>query len=86
VNLVMIVAFGGLFIAAGLFVAALVRRRSLADRIIALDALLAALVAGLAVHAAYSLDGTFLDILVVASLLGFISTVIVARFIERRGA
>ena len=72
--------------AAVLCVAALVRARSLADRIVALDLLLLMVVSGIAAGAARSRDGTYLDVLVVSALLGFVGTVTVARFIERRGA
>ncbi len=64
----------------------LVRGPSLADRIVALDALLVVIVSGIAVDAARTGKGTYLEVLVVAALLGFIGTVNVARFIERRGA
>ncbi len=64
----------------------LVRRGSLADRVVALDTLLVVIVSGIAVDAARADDGTYLDVLVVAALLGFVGTVTVARFIERRGA
>jgi multicomponent Na+:H+ antiporter subunit F len=63
-----------------------VRGASLADRIIALDSLLITIVIGVAVNAARTGQGTFLDVLLVASLIAFIGTVTVARFIERRGA
>lgn len=64
----------------------LVRSGSLADRVVALDTLLVVIVSGIAVDAARAGDGTYLDVLVVAALLGFVGTVTVARFIERRGA
>ncbi len=69
-----------------LCVVRLLRPCSLADRIVALDSLLIVIVSGIAVQAARTRDGTYLDVLVVAALLGFVSTVTVARFIERRGA
>jgi multicomponent Na+:H+ antiporter subunit F len=73
--------------AAGLLcVLALARPRSLADRIVALDLFLVMIVSGIAVGAARTGIGTYLDVLVVASLLGFIGTITVARFIEKRGA
>lgn len=80
------VALALLALAAVLALARLVRRGSLADRIVALDALLVVVVSGIAVDAARTRDGTYLDVLVVAALLGFVGTVTVARFIERRGA
>lgn len=63
----------------------LARGRSTADRIVALDLLLVVVVSAIAVQAARDGSGIFLDVLVVASLLGFVGTVTVARFIERRG-
>lgn len=72
--------------AAALCLVRLVRPGSLADRIVALDALLVVIVSGIAVQAARTGSGTYLDVLVVAALLGFVGTVTVARFIERRGA
>ena len=44
------------------------------------------IVCGIAVHAVRTGSGEYLDVLVVASLLGFTGTALVARFIERRGA
>jgi multicomponent Na+:H+ antiporter subunit F len=80
------IAFAGLAVAAGLVLARLVRGPSLADRIVALDALLVVVVSGIAVQAARTGDGTYLDVPVVAALLAFVGTISVARFIERRGA
>lgn len=64
----------------------LIRGNSVADRIVALDTLLVVIVSGIAVYAARTGSGVFLDVLVVAALLGFVGTITVARFIERRGA
>lgn len=80
------VVLGILAGAAGLCVLRLARGSSLPDRIVALDTLLVVIVCGLAVHAVRTGSGEFLDVLVVASLLGFTGTALVARFIERRGA
>jgi multicomponent Na+:H+ antiporter subunit F len=80
------IALGGLCVSAVLCMARLLRPGSLADRIVALDAVLVVLVSGIAVQAARTGDGTYLDVLVVVALLGFLGTVTVARFIERRGA
>jgi multicomponent Na+:H+ antiporter subunit F len=70
--------------AAGLFGLRLLRGPSLADRIVALDALLVTIASGIGVQAAGSKEGTFLNVLVVVSLLAFVGTVTVAGFIERR--
>ncbi|HVL05771.1 MAG TPA: monovalent cation/H+ antiporter complex subunit F [Acidimicrobiales bacterium] len=80
------VAFLGIAVAGLLCLVRLVRGPSLADRIVALDALLVVIVSGIAIDAARTGEGTYLDVLVVAALLGFVGTVNVARFIERRGA
>ena len=80
------VALGLLCVAAALCVARLLRGGSIADRIVALDLLLVVVVSAIAVNSARTRDGTYLDVLVVAALLGFIGTITVARFIERRGA
>lgn len=76
----------GLAVAAGLCLVRLVRGPSVPDRIVALDALLLVVVAGIAVGAAVTGDGDYLAVLVAVSLLGFVGTVTVARFVERRGA
>lgn len=58
---------------------------SLADRIIALDLILLIIVMGIAVSAVGTGSSVYFDVLVVVSLLGFVGTITVARFIERRG-
>ena len=79
-------ALAGLSVAALLCVLRLIRPGSLADRIVALDLLLVVVVSGIAILAARTGRGSYLDVLVVAALLGFVGTVTVGRFIERRGA
>jgi multicomponent Na+:H+ antiporter subunit F len=59
---------------------------SVADRVIAVDALLVVVVSGLAVDAAASDRTAFVDVAVVIALLGFVGTGVAARFIERRGS
>ncbi len=76
----------GLAVAAGMCLLRLVRGPSVPDRIVALDALLLVVVAGIAVGAAVTGEGFFLAVLVAVSLLGFVGTVTVARFVERRGS
>jgi multicomponent Na+:H+ antiporter subunit F len=53
------------------------------DRVIATDVLIAIVVCGLAVEAAFYRHSTTLPILVVLSLLGFVGSVSVARFAAR---
>lgn len=75
-----------LALAGSLTILRLLRGPSLADRIVALDATLVVLVCGIAVMSVRRGSGLLLDVLVIAALLGFTSTSLVARFIERRGA
>ena len=75
-----------LSLAALLCVAQVVRCPSLADRALALDTLLVVIVAGVALDAARTGLGTYLDVLLVVALVAFIGTTAVARFIERRGS
>lgn len=74
-----------LSMAAALCLLRMVRGKGLADRIVALDALLLMIVSGLAVQAAVTGEDTYLDVMVVAALLAFTGTAMVANFIERRG-
>jgi multicomponent Na+:H+ antiporter subunit F len=76
----------GLTAAALLVLVRLVLGPSVPDRIVALDTLLQVVVAGIAVAAAASGEGDFLAVLVAVSLLGFLGSVTVARFVERRGS
>ena len=75
-----------LVVAGGLCLLRLVRGESVADRVVALDALLVIIISGVAVDAASRQSGLFLDVLVVGALIAFAGTVTVARFVERRGA
>jgi len=55
-----------------------------ADRIAALDALDLIVALALALYSLYTGRGIYLDIALVVALLGFVSTVFVGRYIERR--
>lgn len=59
---------------------------SAADRVLALDTFLIVIVVGVAIGAARTGDGTFLDVLLVVALVAFVGTTAVGRFIEQRGA
>lgn len=59
-----------------------VRGPSVADRMVALDTLLFIGVAGIGAFTARTGDTTFVPVLVVAVLTAFVSTVVVARYIE----
>jgi multicomponent Na+:H+ antiporter subunit F len=85
-TVVLAICLGMLAVAALLTVLRIVRKgMSLADRLVALDLLLMIIVVGIAVGAVRSDSALFLDVLVVVSLLGFVGTITVSRFIERRG-
>jgi multicomponent Na+:H+ antiporter subunit F len=75
-----------LFVAAVLCLVRLVRPGSVANRIVALDALLTVSVATIAVLAVRGSTATYIPTLVVAALIAFVGTITVARFIEHRGA
>jgi multicomponent Na+:H+ antiporter subunit F len=83
-DVVFTVAFAGLVVGGALLVYRTAVGPTIADRVVALDSLLLVLVAGIALGAAWRGDGTYLDALVVAALLGFISTTGAARFLETR--
>jgi multicomponent Na+:H+ antiporter subunit F len=83
---VIVLCFVGLAAAALLLMARLLIGPTLPDRIVALDTILQLVVAGIAVGAAATGSSYFLAVLVAVSLLGFVGTVVVARFVERRGA
>jgi multicomponent Na+:H+ antiporter subunit F len=80
------IALAGLAVSALLCLARLLRGRSIADRIVALDLLLLMSVSAIAVLAIRTGVTAFLDALVVAALIAFVGTVTVARLMERRGA
>lgn len=75
-----VLAFGAL-----LCVGKIVRGDSVADRVLALDTLLVVVAVGVAVNAARTGNGVYLDVLLVVALVAFIGTTAVGRFIERRG-
>jgi multicomponent Na+:H+ antiporter subunit F len=81
-----VAAYVLLWLAAAALLYRVVVGPSLADRVVALDGLLVVVVCGLAVGAADTGHTFFIDLGVVIGLLGFLSTAVAARFIERRGA
>ena len=76
-----------LLAAAGvLAVARVLRNGSLADKVLGADNLNLVVIAAVAVGSAVTGEPTFLDVLLVVTLLGFIGNLTVARYIEKRGA
>lgn len=84
-TIVLNVCMGILIVAGALALARVVRPGTVADRVIALDLVLLIVVLGIALFSVERDTAAFLDVLIVVSLLGFVGTVTVARFIERRG-
>ena len=81
----------GLLIAAIVLVALAVallyrvfRGPTAADRIAALDAMDLTVALAMALYSLYTGRGIYLDIALVLALLGFVGTVFVGRYIERR--
>lgn len=62
-----------------------VRPGTIADRAVALDTTVAVIICGLAVGVVVSGDTIFVDLALVAGLLGFLGTTAVSRYIGRRG-
>lgn len=79
------VAFGLLVLAGVGFLVRLLVGPSLADRVIAIDAVLITVVSALLLDAARTGRTWFVDVAVVLALLGFVGTGVAARFIEQRG-
>jgi multicomponent Na+:H+ antiporter subunit F len=67
------------------FAVRLVRGPTLADRVIAIDGMLVSGVSTVIVRSVETQRGAFLQVAVVFTLVGFIGTAVVARFIEGRG-
>lgn len=84
-SVVTAVTFAILGLAFGLFMLRLLRGPSLSDRILALDGMIWTSVAVLVVQAMASGDGSYLPVAVVLTLVAFIGTTIIARFIEGQG-
>jgi multicomponent Na+:H+ antiporter subunit F len=81
VTVVLWLAFGMLGVGALLALVRLGIGPSLLDRVVATDTLLVIIAAGLAVHAGLRRDPTVVPVLVVVSLLAFVGSVSVARYI-----
>jgi multisubunit Na+/H+ antiporter MnhF subunit len=72
--------------AAMCFLYRLLRGPTLVDRVIAVDGLLVAGASAIVVDAIRTGSGAFVPVVVVVTLVGFVGTAVVARFIEGRGA
>lgn len=64
----------------------LLKGPSLPDRIVALDMMTVLIVSFCGLYAMLSDDTAFVDVAIVLALVGFLATVALARFVERRAA
>jgi multicomponent Na+:H+ antiporter subunit F len=62
----------------------LLKGPSLPDRIVALDMMTVLIVSFCGLYAILSGDTAFIDVAIVLALVGFLATVALARFVERR--
>jgi multicomponent Na+:H+ antiporter subunit F len=76
------------FLAAGALGAVwrLVTGPSIADRVVASDLLLTFLTMAAGVLSVRSGEGSYLEVMLVVAVVGFLGTAMVAMFIDRRGA
>jgi multicomponent Na+:H+ antiporter subunit F len=58
---------------------------TLPDRVVALDMMTVLIVSFCGIYAIVSGDTAFVDVALVLALVGFLATVALARFVERRG-
>lgn len=77
-------AFLAVIAAVGLAFVRLIRGPSLADRVVALDMMTVLIVAFCGLFAISSGEQAFLDVAIVLALVGFLATVALARYAERR--
>lgn len=82
---VLAVAIGLLLVTSVLAGARVVRDGSLVDRVLGFDLLLLTIVGLVAVDALWRGVDTFVGVLLVIAILGFLGTVAIAHFIDRRG-
>lgn len=74
-----------LTVALAAFMFRVLRGPSIPDRVVALDGVLSVVVSGIIVAAARADSGITLSTILVVSLVGFVGTVALGRFVERRG-
>ncbi len=74
-----------LTVAAAAFLYRVLRGPSVPDRVVALDGMLSVVVSGIIVGAVSAGSPITLSTVLVVSLVGFVGTVALGRFVERRG-
>lgn len=78
------VTYALLLAAGACFAYRLVRGPTLADRVIGVNGLLVVGMSTIAVAAAASGNGAFIPVVIVLTLVGFVGTAIIARYVEGR--
>lgn len=74
-----------LVFAAGAFLFRVLAGPTIPDRVVALDGFLSVVVIGIIVAAARSDSGITLSAVLLVTLVAFVGTIALARFVERRG-
>ena len=77
-------AFVMIMLAVALGFVRLIKGPTLADRVVALDLMTVLIVAFCGLFALLSGERAFLDVAIVLALIGFLATLALARYIERR--
>ncbi|GAA5077506.1 cation:proton antiporter [Roseibacterium beibuensis] len=80
------VAFVMVMLGVALAFIRLIKGPSLPDRIVALDMMTVQIVSFCGLYAILSGDTAFVDVAIVLALVGFLATVALARFVDRRRA
>jgi multisubunit Na+/H+ antiporter MnhF subunit len=75
-------SYAALAVAAACFTFRILMGPSLSDRVIGIDGMLIVGVSAIALRAMQTGSGAFLPVAVVVTLVGFISTAVIARYIE----
>lgn len=84
-NVAFTIALIILVVASAIVSSRAIRHGTIGDRAVAVDALTALITCGLLIATALTGNSAFLDLALVLGLLAFLTSVTVARFIERRG-
>jgi multicomponent Na+:H+ antiporter subunit F len=78
------VGFAMVMVALAVAFVRLAKGPSLADRVVALDMMTITIIVFCGIYAIFTRDASFLDVAVVLALIGFLATVALARYAERR--
>lgn len=79
-----LISFGMVMLAIALGFYRIAKGPTLADRVVSLDMMTISIMAFCGLYAIYSGTTAFIDVAIVVALIGFLATVALARFAERR--